>query len=288
MQPDTMIRMTGALIQHGPASDRVYLMKLATSDVPRVIRFMEDLAFGKGYSKLFAKVPGPAEGWFHARGFRVEARVPGMYEGQQDGCFMAKYPSRERARIRDPKALEEILRTARRQAGRGTPVALPAGWAVKALEHGDAEAMAAVYREVFETYPFPIHDPDYLRSTMDSHVRYFGVLDDGGRLVALSSAEMDRAGGNAEMTDFATLDGFRSRGLAGLLLKRMEKDVRPAGIRTAYTIARAQATGMNIVFARQGYAFAGTLPNNTQIKGDLESMNVWYKHLAAESRAQAV
>lgn len=45
------------------------------------------------------------------------------------------------------------------------------------------------------------------------------------------------------------------------------------------TIARAHATGMNIVFARQGYAFAGTLPNNTQIKGDLESTNVWYKHL---------
>ena len=288
MQPDTMIRMPGALIQHGPASDRVYLMKLATSDVPRIIRFMEDLAAGNGYSKLFAKVPGPAEGWFHARGFRVEARVPDMYDGGQDGCFMAKYPSSDRARVRDPKTLEEILRTARRQAGRGTPQALPAGWTVKALEPDDAEAMAAVYREVFETYPFPIHDPEYLRSTMAAHVRYFGVLDGGGRPVALSSAEMDKTGGNAEMTDFATLEGFRGRGLAGLLLRRMEKDMRAVGIRTAYTIARAQATGMNIVFARQGYAFAGTLPNNTQIKGDLESMNVWYKHLAAKRRTQAV
>ena len=288
MQPDTMIRMTGALIQHGPASDRVYLMKLASSDVPRIIRFMEDLAAGNGYSKLFAKVPGPAEGWFHARGFRVEARVPGMYDGRQDGCFMAKYPKVERARIRDPKSVEDVLRTARRQAGRRSPQTLPEGWSARPLLPEDAEAMAEVYREVFETYPFPIHDPGYLRSTMDAHVRYFGVLDDGGRLAALSSAEMDPAGGNVEMTDFATLKEFRGRGLAGLLLGRMEREMRAAGIRTAYTIARAQATGMNIVFARQGYAFAGTLPNNTQIKGDLESMNVWYKHLAAKRRTQAV
>jgi putative beta-lysine N-acetyltransferase len=288
MQPDTMIRMTGATIQHGPASDRVYLMKLASSDVPRIIRFMEELAFDKGYTKLFAKVPEHAEGWFHARGFRVEARIPGMYEGKRDGCFMAKYPRRERARIRDPKTVEDVLKAAGRQAGRKAPISLPHGWTARAMEPGDAQAMAGLYREVFETYPFPIHDQDYLRSTMDAHVRYFGILDEGGRLVALSSAETDPAGSNAEMTDFATLEGFRGRGLAGLLLARMESEMRRTGIRTAYTIARAHATGMNIVFARQGYAFAGTLPNNTQIKGDLESMNVWYKHLAAKSSAQAV
>jgi putative beta-lysine N-acetyltransferase len=288
MQHDSMIRMTGALIQHGPASDRVYLMKLSTSDVPRIIRFMEDLALDKGYSKLFAKVPGPAEGWFHARGFRVEARVPGMFAGGKDGCFMAKYPKRERSRIRDPKRVEEVLRAAGRQAGRMSPQALPAAWKMKALGPDDTPAMARTFRDVFETYPFPIHDPEYLRSTMDAHVRYFGVYDGGGRLVALSSAEMDPAGSNAEMTDFATLEPFRGRGLAGMLLARMEKDMGRAGIRTAYTIARAHATGMNIVFARQGYAFAGTLPNNTQIKGDLESMNVWHKHLASGDRTQTV
>lgn len=94
MQPDSMIRMPGALLQHGPSSDRVYLMKLASPDVPRIIRFMEQLASTKGYSKLFAKVPEQAEGWFRAQGFKVEARVPGMFNGSQDGCFMAKYPKR--------------------------------------------------------------------------------------------------------------------------------------------------------------------------------------------------
>jgi hypothetical protein len=38
---------------------------------------------------------------------------------------------------------------------------------------------------------------------------------------------------------------------------------------------------MNVTFARCGYRFAGTLINNTQISGRIESMNVWYKGLRA-------
>ncbi len=105
------------------------------------------------------------------------------------------------------------------------------------------------------------------------------VRDDAGRLTALASAEMDCAASNAGTADFATPEDSRGRGPADALLRHMEKEMTRAGICAAYTIARAQATGMNIVSARQGCAFAGTLPNTTQIKGDLESMNVWYKHL---------
>ncbi|NIP49233.1 MAG: GNAT family N-acetyltransferase [Phycisphaerae bacterium] len=101
----------------------------------------------------------------------------------------------------------------------------------------------------------------------------------GDELVALSSAEVDFNGGNVEMTDFATLSDYRGQGLATFLLDRMEEDVRSGGIQTAYTIARAYSYGMNITFAKHGYQYAGTLVNNTQISGQLESMNVWHKHL---------
>jgi hypothetical protein len=37
---------------------------------------------------------------------------------------------------------------------------------------------------------------------------------------------------------------------------------------------------MNITFAKNGYEYAGTLKNNTNISGNIESMNVWYKHLS--------
>ncbi|MDD2310679.1 MAG: hypothetical protein PHH91_13970, partial [Desulfuromonadaceae bacterium] len=42
----------------------------------------------------------------------------------------------------------------------------------------------------------------------------------------------------------------------------------------------AYSFGMNITFARDGYSFGGTLTNNTNISGSLESMNVWYKTLS--------
>jgi len=47
----------------------------------------------------------------------------------------------------------------------------------------------------------------------------------------------------------------------------------------AYTIARALSAGMNVTFARAGYDYGGTLTNNTNICGQIESMNVWYKPL---------
>lgn len=120
--------------------------------------------------------------------------------------------------------------------------------------------------------------PLYLLETMQSHVAYFGIEIDG-KLVALSSAEMDLDGQNTEMTDFATLPEFLGNGFAVHLLAAMEPEVKKRGIKTAYTIARAASPGMNITFARLGYSFGGRLINNTQISGHIESMNVWHKPL---------
>ena len=138
--------------------------------------------------------------------------------------------------------------------------------------------MAEIYRRVFATYPFPIHDPSYLEKTMRENVVYFGVWQEG-KLIALSSAEMDQSAASAEMTDFATLPECRGQGLATSLLTRMEAEMRRRGMNTLFTIARAVSFGMNITFARCGYQYGGTLTRNTQISGCLECMNIWYKPL---------
>jgi putative beta-lysine N-acetyltransferase len=81
------------------------------------------------------------------------------------------------------------------------------------------------------------------------------------------------------MTDFATLPDGRGRGIALSLLALMEQDPKVRTMRTAYTIARSLSPGMNITFAKAGYAYGGTLTNNTDISGSIESMNIWYKPL---------
>ena len=111
---------------------------------------------------------------------------------------------------------------------------------------------------------------------MDDDVVYFGVWHDAS-LAALSSCEIHSGESNAEMTDFAALPHHRGQNLALHLLGRMEEELAWRRIGVAYTIARANSFGMNITFAKAGYAFAGTLTNNTNISGQIESMNVWYK-----------
>ena len=138
--------------------------------------------------------------------------------------------------------------------------------------------MSKLYQRVFPSYPFPIDNPNYIQESMETHIQYY-AFESKGKLVALSSAEMDKKQQNVEMTDFATLPLWRGQGLAGELLKFMEQQMKAKGMLTAYTIARAVSAGMNITFAKQGYQYNGRLINNTQISGQIESMNVWSKGL---------
>jgi putative beta-lysine N-acetyltransferase len=144
----------------------------------------------------------------------------------------------------------------------------------------DAEALASLYGEVFASYPFPIHDQRFVRESMADGTTYLLIREEAtGRVVAAASAEPSCHPRTCEMTDFATVPEKRGLGLAGVLLYELERHATADGMRTAYTIARATSVGMNRVFARQGYTHAGTLVNNTNIAGRIESMHVWYRAL---------
>ncbi|MDF1571199.1 MAG: putative beta-lysine N-acetyltransferase [Bacteroidales bacterium] len=189
--------------------------------------------------------------------------------------------------VREKMAVEEDVLAGERVAGAEKPGIRMSGYdrgksqddhGVSALEEKDADAITEVYKKVFRSYPFPIHDPNYIRKTMRDHIRYFGIREREA-LVALSSAEMDPAAKNAEMTDFATLPKARGKGAAYHLLGAMEKEMKTEGIKTLYTIARLNSLPMNKTFLKHGYEYSGTLINNTNIAGNIESMNVLYKHV---------
>jgi len=275
---DEIMGIGDSVIQYGPMSNRIYLMKLAPGDLPGLLEMLDQMAVALQYSKVFAKIPAGLEPEFTGCMYRREALVPGFYGGEEDAVFLGKYYDETRPQERWPEQVAAVLAAARAKAEAGVLAEPPEEMAVEPLTPADIGEMAAIYRTVFDTYPFPIHEPEYLRETMEGNVRYFGCRLDG-KLVALSSAEMDAGGLNVEMTDFATLPGYRGHGLAAHLLARMEAGMRAAGMLTAYTIARAYSYGMNITFARMGYEFAGTLTNNTNISGSIESMNVWWKRL---------
>jgi putative beta-lysine N-acetyltransferase len=275
---DTLQKFGDSLVQHGPHSDRVYLMKVAETDMPGLLGQVQELAAERSYTKLFAKSPGRYLSIFQDYGYTVEARVPGFFRGEEDGLFLARFLSEDRRLMNNGNSHLHNLALAEEKQGRGIPAGAELPGSLEQAGPDDCREMSLLYAEVFMTYPFPIHDPEYLRQTMAENIHYYCVRQEG-KIVALASAETDPAEGNVEMTDFATSPSALGRGYALFLLDRMEQDMRKLGFRTSYTIARSESAGMNITFAKLGYGHAGTLVNNTNISGQIESMNVWYKPL---------
>jgi putative beta-lysine N-acetyltransferase len=290
---DIIEHLGNSLIQHGPGNDRIYLMHLDMRDYPVIVSELLAMAERHGYSKVFAKVPGQAAEMFLSQGFECEAKAPGLFrydEARHDALFLGRFLSKERRQEDAPEKVADVLRTAERKAnatGKNAPIQNPTckpylaeGYSIRPMTEADTEEMAKVYAAVFPSYPFPIQDPAFLRQCMRENVRFMGAVHDG-RIAALASAEIADDLGTAEMTDFATLPDHLGKKLAQCLLDELEKLLPPKNIGTAFTIARAVSYGMNITFARRGYSHGGTLVNNTNISGSIESMNVWYKALDA-------
>jgi putative beta-lysine N-acetyltransferase len=250
--------------------------------VQETLRELDRLARDFDYSKIFAKVPESCREAFKQHGYLPEAAIPDFFRDGEAVYFMSRFLKARR--VDDPHApeVEKIRQECEQVEVRPHPATVPESFTCRPARDEDVEAMVALFGKVFATYPFPIHDPAYVRKTMQEHIHYFTVWD-GPRLVAESSAETDAHSGAAELTDFATDPDYRGRGLASCLLSGMEDLMRREGFQTMYTIARAVSMGMNRTFARQGYLFGGTLVNNTNICGAIESMNIWYKHLKDEA-----
>ncbi len=276
--PDVIESLGGSLIQHGNLNQRIYVMRLDPADCPDIITALRDLALARRYTKTFAKVPESLSSLFLDQGYSVEARVPGFFQGQIQADFLAFYLDEKRKIPARPGLIQEVIDQAEKKHGQGLSSDQNGSWRIEPMTRELAEPMAELYARVFQSYPFPIHDAEYLRETMQNHVIYLGARN-RETLGALASAEMDRTSLCAEMSDFACLPCFRGHNLSVRLLEAMIFRMNQEGIRTLYSIARSVSYGMNIAFAKTGFCFGGTLINNTHISGGLESMNVWYKHL---------
>ncbi|SHH32387.1 putative beta-lysine N-acetyltransferase [Ferrimonas marina] len=272
---DKVEQRLGATLQHGPNNDRVYLMSLGSSDPQQVLYEAHHLVDQHGYGKVFAKVRDTQSELFLSQGYRIEARIPNFYR-DADALFLAFYADNDRAQATEGAHLDQVLTAA--TSGLSLVNKVEPDLDICRMAPSDVDAMAQLYAQVFPSYPFPITHPQFLLETMADNVAYFGGVREG-KLVALASAEQCFETKTVEMTDFATAPSARGQGWAQRLLAHMEQDMEAAGHHMAYTIARAGSTGMNRTFAQRQYSMAGRLINNTQIGGQIESMNVWYKPL---------
>ena len=276
--PDVIEKISHSIVQHGPVNRRIYLMKLDERDMPSILPSLEQLAQDKGYEKIFVKTPARHKDVFALAGYEQEASIPHFFKGREDAVFMAKYFSAARSRVDNRQDIIEVLALAHGSDPDRSSHSPDHFFRVEKCQPEDALEMSQVFKEVFETYPFPIFDPQYLIDSIHRHVTYFCIRKDN-RIVALAAADIDPVNQAAEMTDFATLSEYRRQGMAGCLLNAMDAEMKQQGIQTAFSIARSLSAGMNITFVKSGYRYGGTLGNNTYIAGRIESMNIWYKYL---------
>jgi putative beta-lysine N-acetyltransferase len=270
---------TGTIIQHGKHNQRIYLMKLHAADCPGIVEILNNTAYYYSYSKIFCKVPAWFAPLFLADGYTVEAQIPAFYKNREAVFFLSKFLRSDRAQILDAATLHSFSELLTNVNNTEDPsITNKSKPGIRKLESSDADAIVKLYKEVFKTYPFPIHDAEYIKQTMTENVQYFGV-EKKGKIVAIASAEIDKEGLNAEMTDFATISDYRGKNMATHLLKKMEKQMKKQGIKCLYTIARLNSFAMNKTFLKLEYNYSGTLVNNTNIAGAIESMNVYYKHI---------
>lgn len=265
-------------IQHGKFNNRIYLMKYDKQDESDILFRLNDLANKNRYTKIIAKIPASVQPLFLMDGFTQEAYIPEFYFGNEGAFFMTKYFDPKRSIIPDDSVAKLLKLLSAPQKSNGE--VLPEQFSIGTAKLRHIESMAKLYQQVFKTYPFPITEPAYLEKTMEEgNVIYFGIWDKG-KLVGLSSAEMDASNLNAEMTDFAVLPEYRGQKLASFLLKEMENTMKELKYKTLYTISRLNSAGITKTFINGGYHFTGILKNNTNISGQIESMTIFYKSLS--------
>lgn len=277
MKQDIVEIICNSIIQHGKNSDRVYIMKIGTENISGLIKTVNELAEKNKYSKIFAKIPSAIFAEFLKDGYLREAFIKGYYNGKEDALLLGKYLQKERSILNNKFEIESIISTANSKKNT-LPSQTNKQHKIIICSKKHSREMADIYKLVFKSYPFPIHNPKYIEQTMDDNIIYFGAVHND-KIIALASSEMDKQAQSVEMTDFATLPEYLGNATALQLLKEMEKNMIDSNIITSYTIARSESAGMNITFARNGYDYSGTLINNTNIAGKIESMNVWYKTL---------
>lgn len=238
---------------------------------------MRDIAAHHQITKLFIK--SPKQDWqrFVSEGCMLEGIYKGYFKGE-DGYCMAEYYELDRRNsdywMDEDRIVNDVLKLPTKPE---RPV-LPAGFTMRPAAAEDAPSLASLYRTVFQTYPTPMDNSEYIAHAMSEGTCFY-VIEHNGSLISAASAERNDKYCNAEMTDCATLPAYRNLGLMRLLIHALEDELVAEGYRFAYSLARALSFGMNAVLFQMGYEYCGRLTKNCNIYDKFEDMNLWTKRL---------
>ncbi|MEL3973589.1 putative beta-lysine N-acetyltransferase [Rossellomorea oryzaecorticis] len=244
-------------------------------NLPSLLPYLDTEVQSAHYEKLIIKAREHQVRTLLEKGYVHEAVINHYFNGDS-AHFMSKFMKEERRTSHYWCDEDEILSSV--QKLRGFPSIKEVEPVIQLAGIELAEELAHLYKEVFQLYPVPMHDPDYIRDAMNNGT-IFVCIRENGKVISAASAEIDYQYKNAELTDCATLPQYRKGGYMKNLIAKLEEELMSRQIFCAYTIARALSYGMNAVFHQRGYRYRGRLANNCYIYDKMEDMNIWEKDM---------
>jgi putative beta-lysine N-acetyltransferase len=261
-------------------NQRIKILEYRASDMQALILRVRALATANGLDKIIAMATHDDWQEFLRFGYVLEAVIRHYHRGE-DAFVVSKFRSQERltstALMEETLLIEQIM-TSRRPA---PPAPLSDAYDIVFAERSDIPELVALYTDIFASYPSPLIHSSYLETVFGDDT-IFAVCRYEGAIVAAASIELHPADLAAELTDCATLQAHRGRGLMTHLLRHLEGELERRSYVCAYTMARARSFGMNAVFFGMGYEFMGRLVNNCDIYGAFEDMNIWVRRLGPD------
>ncbi|MFJ7725683.1 putative beta-lysine N-acetyltransferase [Neobacillus sp. NPDC097160] len=239
----------------------------------------EELVLEHQAEKLIMKARSEDFHLFFEKGLQPEAVVDRYFLGS-DAHFFSKFYTPDRKRNDHWITEDGMIHSIYQLNTTVEKTYPPKEYELKKADESCAVELSTLYKQVFQIYPTPLHDPEYVKKTMQEGTIYY-VFFHQGKIVSAASAEINTFYKNAELTDCATLTEHRKYGLMKIILQELEGELKRNGIFCAYSIARALSFGMNAVLFQLGYSYRGRFVNNCYIYDKLENMNMWVKNLAS-------
>lgn len=237
-----------------------------------IIDFARKEGLGKIISNCSIKLLKP----FRNCGFKIEGVINSFFQGEDAYCislFIDKNREVPLHKEEEDEILYQCVFERKKHFSAGKTK-----YIVRNAELIDIPQMVQLFIKVFETYPSPVFNGDYLKSVMNKQV-FFKVAVENEKIISIASADTDTHNMNAEITDCATYPEHRGRGILTNLIQSLEHDLKNRGFITLYSLSRAINPGINKSLSKLDYRYGGRLVNNCHICGGFEDMNIWVKKL---------
>lgn len=258
-------------------NQRIRVTYYEGTNIDELVMRVRELAEANNFDKIVFKASEKDWQLFLPHGYVLEAVIKYYLQGKS-AFVVSKFRSQER--LTSNSLMEEVLLIEQimSKAAKVEDRAIPEGYTCRLATRDDIPALAALYDDIFASYPSPLSHLEYLE-TVFQKMNIFGVITHEGKIIAAASAELNPAHKAAELTDCATLKAHRGKGLMTIILRKLELELISREYQCGFTMARARSFGMNNVFHTLGYEFMGRLVNNCDIYGAYEDMNIWVKPL---------